>query len=123
MCDESMHRDCCCLQGPQGIPGPQGPQGIQGVPGAQGIPGQQGIQGQQGLQGPAGKDCDCSQNKQCVNAVNVYSSIDQTLGVNGSVNDFAAFQLSNVVDPNYDISNMASGQVKVLAAGKYEICY
>ncbi len=120
MCKDDCKKECCCcVQGPQGVPGLQGPQGIQGVPGPQGIPGQNGMQGPQGLQGTAGKDGECKCSPCCVS---VYSVMDQSLGANGSSNDFAKFEAtSDAFGDCIDWSQASQGKLTVLKSGHYKI--
>lgn len=152
--DDHKNKCCCCLgpQGPQGVTGLQGPQGIQGPmglngeigpQGPQGPKGDNGTQGSQGPQGPQGimgpegpqglqgtpgicncedcpdRPCDC-----CEVYANVYSIVDQSLGVFGSPNDFAKFEQQNVVSSDIDTS-MAniSGEIGIMKTGIYEIAY
>lgn len=128
MCEQEWHKkDCCCIQGPQGVPGLMGPQGIQGVPGAQGIPGSQGIQGVQGLQGPPGictpeqclgVNCNC-----CETWCNVYAAPPQTLAPFGQGADSVLFQFQNAVSVgDFDLTLMSvNGEVKFLKSGIYYI--
>jgi len=124
MCKEDKH-NCCCVQGPQGVPGLQGEQGIQGVPGAQGSMGPQGVQGVQGLQGPAGI-CDCDEHGRCnccESYLNVFAISPQLLSAFGGISDTAYFQSSNAITAaDFDISQMGvDGSVKFLKAGTYII--
>lgn len=133
MCNENMHSEwkrcpCCCEQGPQGPAGMQGPQGVQGVPGVQGIPGPAGAQGPQGMQGPPGvctpEQCHGEGCMCCENYANIYSILDQTIGVFGSGTDFVKFEQQNVVSSDIDLS-MAniSGEIIIKKSGVYLISY
>src|SRR6185503_14498430 len=131
MCKDDMHHDhrkcqCCCEQGPQGVPGLQGPQGIQGVPGAQGAAGQMGAQGPQGLQGPKGdpgKDCDCSQSMS--RYANVYASNAQIVNAYNNPGDQVLFDKQNAVSAgDFDLSQMgSSGDIKFLKHGIYHLAW
>lgn len=126
MCKEDMHEtrwNCCCNQGPQGVPGLQGPQGVQGVPGAQGIMGPQGMQGPQGLQGPAGKDCTDNGNCCCQRYLNVFSDQPQAKGAFGSATDTILFNQQLAISAgDFDITQMGTtGEIKFLKHGVYHI--
>ena len=130
MFDWMRHKkcECCCEQGPQGVPGLQGPQGIQGVPGAQGIPGANGAQGPQGIQGVPGKDGVCTPDQckcDCPSAYcNVYSSTVQTIAPFGSVNDGIMFDSNNEVSLDFDISmKNITGQITFLKHGIYSLAW
>ena len=125
MCkDDHKRHECCCVQGPQGVPGLQGEQGIQGVPGPQGIAGQTGMQGPQGLQGPAGVCTpeQCAQHCRCCESyLNAYSYTTQTVAGFGAGMDAVIFTNTNaVVAADFDLSFMAiSGEIKFLKSGVY----
>jgi len=110
--------------GPQGAPGPQGPAGVDGQmgpQGLQGIIGSMGPQGLQGLQGIPGKDCDksCCCERYC----NVYASVAQIVGAQGSANDMVLFDQTNAVSVgDFDLSmSNTTGDVKFLKHGIYHI--
>ncbi len=120
--------ECCCIQGPQGVPGLMGPQGAQGVPGVQGAMGAQGIQGVQGLQGPAGKDCECPEKPcDCPQEpyANVYASVAQVVAPYnaGAVSDQVLFDKQNAVSAvDFDLTQMGTtGDIKFLKHGIYHI--
>ncbi len=130
MCKDDHKKpcECCCEQGPQGVPGIQGPQGVQGIQGLQGVHGLTGLQGPQGLQGPKGdpgKDCDCSKNCNCCEAyANIWTQVSQVLTPFGTPTDTVLFQFQNAVSADFDLSNMSvNGEVKFLKAGTYSIAY
>lgn len=125
MCDESLHNhncNCCCKEGPQGVPGIQGPQGIQGVPGPQGAQGIQGPQGPQGLQGVPGKDCECKHDCGCCERyLNVYASIPQILTPYNGGGDAVLFDKQNSISlGDFDVSQAATlGEIIFLKHGVY----
>jgi hypothetical protein len=121
----SEDKDCCCIQGPQGVPGLQGDQGIQGVPGAQGIMGPQGVQGVQGLQGPSGTDPTPPPVAVQEPYANVYASVAQIVQPYNApaVADQVLFDKQNSVSSgDFDLSQMnISGDIKFLKHGIYHI--
>jgi hypothetical protein len=108
MTDDRHDCGCCCCVGPQGVQGAQGMMGPQGP---------------QGLQGVAGKDCnpECCKHVYC----GVYSNSDQVLTPNGSVDDFAIFDLvEQVTSLDFDLSQAATlGVIKFLNPGVYRLSW
>lgn len=132
MCKDDNHeKNCCCDQGPQGVPGMQGQQGVQGVAGVQGAMGLQGMQGAQGMQGIPGKDCDCHERPcNCPQEpyANVFAAVAQTIQPYNvpAVADQVLFNSMNAVsDPlDFDLSQMnVNGDVKFLKHGIYHMAW
>jgi hypothetical protein len=119
MCKDD-NKDCCCIQGPQGVPGLQGAQGIQGVPGAQGATGPQGVQGVQGLQGPAGSG---SGSGACERYANVYATVAQVIGAYSTPTDTVLLDAMNAVSVgDFDLTQAnVTGDIKFLNHGIYHI--
>lgn len=112
--------DCVCPPGPQGpigLQGPVGPQGSQGQPGTQGLTGPQGPQGIQGNTGPQGP---CCSTTSVTSAVNVYSTMDQSIPSGGVV----LFESVNITTGNYDVSmTPITGVITITTAGTYRLSW
>ena len=123
MCKED--KNCCCEQGPQGVPGLQGPQGIQGVPGAQGATGQTGAQGPRGMQGEKGKDCDCTGG--ALPYANIYASVAQIVQPYNvaALADAVLLDSQNAVSVgDFDLTQKnINGDVKFLKHGIYKLSW